>query len=161
MPATGRSSDPFVKRTRIGAPADEVFRWHMRPEALVELTPPWERAEVVERTGGIDEIGSRVVLRLGRWPLRVTWIAEHTHYEPGRMFRDVQVKGPFARWEHTHLVEPDGADACWLEDRIEYALPFGRLGRLLGGGFVDRRLRRMFDFRHRVTSRAVTGHDPA
>ena len=49
--------------------------------------------------------------------------------------------GPFAHWEHTHRVEPDGPDACYLEDHIEYALPLGALGALLGSGLVRRRLR--------------------
>ena len=150
-------TDLFVKRTRIEAPAEAVFRWHMRPEALADLTPPWERAEIVERTGGIDEIGSRVVVRVGRWPLRMFWVAQHTHFEPGRMFRDVQVSGPFARWEHTHTMEPDGPDACWLEDRVEYALPLGWLGRLCGGWLVRRKLARMFAYRHEVTARAFAG----
>jgi ligand-binding SRPBCC domain-containing protein len=151
----------FVKRSRIAAPAERVFDWHMRPQALAELTPPWEPVEIVERTGGgIDDIGSRVVLRVGRWPLRTRLVAEHTHFEPGRMFRDVLVQSPFARWEHTHLVEPDGPGACWLEDRIVYALPFGALGRMLGGWFVRRKLERMFDYRHRVTAEAVLRNGP-
>jgi ligand-binding SRPBCC domain-containing protein len=149
--------DTYLKRTRIEAPAEEVFRWHMRPEALADLTPPWEQAEILERTGGIDEIGSRVVLRVGRWPLRMRWVAEHTAFERGRMFRDVQIEGPFALWEHTHRFEPDGPGACWLEDRVEYALPLGRVGRAVGGALVRRKLERMFEFRHRVTADAVSG----
>jgi ligand-binding SRPBCC domain-containing protein len=147
--------DTFVKRSRIAAPAQDVFRWHMEPEALERLIPPWERVEIEERTGGIDEIGSRVVMRMGSAPFATRWIAEHTHFEADRMFRDVQIRGPFARWEHTHLVEPDGEDACYLEDRVVYALPMGGLGRLFGGGFVKRKLERVFDYRHRVTREAL------
>ena len=43
------SSERFVHRTRIAAPAEEVFRWHARPGALERLTPPWEPVEVIER----------------------------------------------------------------------------------------------------------------
>lgn len=150
----------FVRRSRIAAPAAEVFAWHERADAFELLTPPWERVELLERTGGIDEIGSRLFLRVGRPPLALRWVAEHTHYEPGRMFRDVQVKGPFARWEHTHVVEPEGPDACWLEDRIEYALPLGWLGQLFGGWLVRRKLERMFEYRHRVTREALVSPSP-
>lgn len=144
----------FVKRSRIEAPAERVFAWHGRAEAFTDLTPPWEPAQVVERTGGIDEVGSRLVIKIGRRPVRLTWIAEHTAYEAGRMFRDVQRRGPFARWEHTHLVEPDGDDACWLTDDVTYALPGGPLAELVAGWFVRRKLQRMFDYRHEVTARA-------
>jgi ligand-binding SRPBCC domain-containing protein len=144
----------FLKRSRISAPAEAVFAWHCRPEALEELTPPWEPAEVIERTGGIETPGSRVVLRVGRRPLRITWVAEHTHCEPGRRFVDVQRKGPFSRWEHTHSMVPDGPDASWLEDRIEYVLPLSPLSEWIAGWYVRRKLDRMFTYRHRVTALA-------
>jgi len=141
--------DVFVRRTRINAPAAEVFRWHARPGALERLTPPWEPVEVVEHTGGIEN-GARVVLRVRIGPFAQRWVSEHRDYQEGRQFRDVQVEGPFARWEHTHRIEPDGPSACSLEDHIEYALPLGALGQL-GEGFVRQKLERMFAYRHRIT----------
>jgi uncharacterized protein (TIGR01777 family) len=68
------------------------------------------------------------------------------------------VAGPFAHWEHTHRVEPDGPDACYLEDHIDYALPFGAVGALLGSGLVRRRLQRTFAYRHRITAQDVAAH---
>jgi ligand-binding SRPBCC domain-containing protein len=152
----------FSYRSRIPAPAHAVFRWHARPDALEKLAPPWEQVQVLERSGGIHN-GGRVVLLVGRWPLQARWVAEHFDYIEGRQFRDRQVRGPFAHWDHTHLVTPDGPDACWLEDRIEYSLPLGRLGQLAAGWFVRRKLARLFAYRHRVTAeetlRSAHGHD--
>jgi ligand-binding SRPBCC domain-containing protein len=147
-------TETFVRRSRIRAPAAEVFAWHGLPDALERLTPPGERVKVIERTGGIKR-GARVVLRFGRWPFLRRWIAEHTDYEEGRYFSDVQVSGPFAYWKHTHSFEPDGSDACFLEDRVEYALPFGVLGRRIAGRYVRRKLDKLFEFRHEVTAREV------
>ena len=147
----------FVRRTRIAAPADEVFRWHARPGALERLTPPWARAEVVERSGGIED-GARVVLRIPLGPTRARWVAEHRDYIEGRQFRDVQVEGPFARWEHTHRFETDGPHACLLEDRIEYALPLGAPGAFIGGPFVRAMLERLFAYRHRITAQDLATH---
>lgn len=45
----------FLRRTRIEAPAEKVFRWHAQPGTLERLTPPWERVDVVEHTGRIDQ----------------------------------------------------------------------------------------------------------
>lgn len=144
----------FVKNSRIEAPADQVFLWHMLPGTLETLIPPGEPMRVVERKGEIGR-GARVVfvLRIGPFPIR--WVAEHTDYVEGREFTDVQVRGPFAFWAHRHLVEPDGPSACRLEDRIEYALPLGWLGRVLAGAFVRRKLERLFEYRHRVTAEAA------
>jgi uncharacterized protein (TIGR01777 family) len=147
----------FVRRTRIAAPAVEVFRWHARPGALERLTPPWEPVEVLEHTGGIED-GSRVVLGVRTGPLCLRWVAEHRDYEEGRQFCDVQVSGPFARWEHRHRVEPDGPDACFLEDEITYALPFGSLGHRFGGAWVRQKLDSLFAYRHRITSQDIDTH---
>ena len=116
----------FVHRTRLEVPAAEAFHWHARPGALERLTPPWEPVEVIERQGGIED-GARVVLQMPVGPFRQRWVAEHRDYEEGRQFRDLQLQGPFAYWDHTHRFEPDGESACFLEDRIEYALPLGSL----------------------------------
>jgi ligand-binding SRPBCC domain-containing protein len=105
----------------------ELFRWHAESGALERLTPPWERVEMIEHSGYIE----------------------------GRQFRDVQTSGPFRRWEHTHLFIPQGPEACRLEDRIEYELPFGALGNFLGGSTVRRKLARVFEYRHRVTAEAM------
>jgi uncharacterized protein (TIGR01777 family) len=146
----------FRRRSRLAAPADEVFRWHARPGAFERLNPPWDPARIESRTGGIDEEGARVVLRVG--PLGTRWVAEHHGSVPGREFRDRQVSGPFALWEHVHRMEPDGENACILEDRIEYALPGGRAGALLGHRAVGALLERMFAYRHRVTADDLAAH---
>jgi ligand-binding SRPBCC domain-containing protein len=144
----------FIHRSRIEASAAKVYAWHALPDALEQLTPPGEHIEVIERTGGIER-GARVVLRFGRWPFRRRWVAVHQDYEEGRYFSDVQVSGPFAYWKHTHTFEPDGPASCTLEDKVEYALPFGLLGRLVAGRFVRRKLEEMFEHRHTVTARLV------
>jgi hypothetical protein len=69
----------------------------------------------------------------------------------------VQVSGPFAYWKHTHTFEPDGRDSCILEDRVEYALPFGVLGRWLAGWYVRRKIAQLFEYRHVVTAREFAG----
>jgi uncharacterized protein (TIGR01777 family) len=146
----------FVKRSLLPASADEVFRWHARPGALERLSPPWDPAIVESRTGGIEDEGARVVLRVG--PLRQRWVAEHHGTVPGRGFHDRLVEGPFAHWEHAHLMAAEGEHACTLEDRIEYALPSGRLGDAAGGPMVRALLERMFAYRHRVTADDLAAH---
>ena len=151
-------SQQFVRRTRIAASAEELFAWHAAPGALQRLTPPWEPVEV-EKEGRIEE-GSETVLRIRVGPFSLRWVARILDCIPGRSFRDVQVRGPFASWQHTHRMEPDGSSASWLEDRIEYVLPFGWLGRWLGGWMVRRRLDQMFEYRHRITREAFAEKQP-
>lgn len=154
------SGSRFVHRSRIAAPAEVVFRWHARPGALERLLPPWQRVAILERSWGIAD-GASVVLRVHVGPVPVRWRAVHRDHVEGRQFRDEQLEGPFARWSHTHRMEPDGPRACVLEDRVEYALPGGRLGRWLGGGAARAALRRLFAYRHAVTRGDVEAHHGA
>jgi hypothetical protein len=145
----------FVAQSVISAPAEEVFRWHAEPGALERLTPPWEPMEVLQPAPGIRN-GDRGVLRVRVGPLRVRWEFEHRECVDGRQFRDVQIRGPFRRWDHTHRMMPEGANTCRLEDRVEYELPLGFIGSFLGGWLVDKKLRKLFRYRHNVTAEALT-----
>lgn len=139
----------FSRRIRLPIAAEEAFAWHERPGAFECLTPPWSRVRVIERTGGVRD-GDRVVLSVPLvGPFRARWVLEHRDFDPPRGFHDVQVEGPFASWSHAHTFVPEGPDACVLEDRIEFALPLGRFGRLAGSPRVLRELDRLFDYRHR------------
>jgi len=143
----------FEKRVHIQAPPEVVFAFHERPDALERLLPPWENARIVERKGGLEK-GARVVIMAKIGPIPQKMVAIHTDYEKGRMFQDTIVEGPFAKWVHTHLMEPDSAGGTWLIDRIDYELPLGKLGAIFGGGFARKKLEKMFAFRHEVTKKA-------
>jgi ligand-binding SRPBCC domain-containing protein len=144
-------SESFTFRSKMPASAEEVYRFHAEPDALEGLTSPWEKARVVARTGGMEHPGSRVTLRVSVGPITQNWIAEHAACEPGKMFRDVMVSGPFRLWEHTHVFLAESESSSWLEHRVEFELPLGWIGRMLGGGYTRRRLQRMFAWRHKVT----------
>jgi uncharacterized protein len=133
--------------SRLSVSAGEAFAWHQRPGAFERLVPPWERVEVLERRGGLEN-GGEVVLRIGWGPLRIRWVARHQDCISGRQFADVQVEGPFARWRHLHLFDPEGPDSCRITERIEYAPPLGAAAALVGDRVVRRRLERLLHYRH-------------
>jgi uncharacterized protein len=143
-------TESFVYRSRIPAAADDVYKWHLRPGAFERLVPPWERVRLLDPGNGVAD-GSRVELELSIGPFRQRWTAEHRDIVPGKQFRDIQLGGPFGKWEHTHSFEAEGANDCWLEDRIEFAPPFGVLGRL-ALPYLRRKLRATFAYRHRITA---------
>ena len=148
----------FVATSRISASAEAVFDWHAAPGAFEQLTPPGERARVVQHVGGIRD-GARVSLRVGPQPFSLRWDLEHRDHQQGRSFTDLQLAGPFRYWKHVHRMLPQGPQASVLEDAIEYELPFGTIGWLVGQPFVQRRLKRLFAFRHAVTLKAFE-HPP-
>jgi uncharacterized protein (TIGR01777 family) len=146
----------FVRRLHLPVPTADAFAWHERDGALERLSPPWERVHVVEKHGTIRD-GDRIVLTVaGTFGKQI----EHVHrdYVAGRSFRDEQVRGLFARFSHTHEVQPVDERSCIMEDRIEYALPLGALGRMFGDGIVQKRLERMFRYRHETLRRDLARH---
>lgn len=150
-------SELFQKVVALPVSASEAFAWHARPGALERLIPPWEQVRVLNPGSGIEEgsVGEMSV-RIG--PARVKWVARHSDCQVGRRFRDSQIAGPFARWEHSHEFDTTGSNSCVLTDRIEYDLPCGAAGRLLGSRFVRRKIDAMFTYRHTTTRDDLTAH---
>jgi ligand-binding SRPBCC domain-containing protein len=140
----------FVKESLIEARPERVFAFHELPDALARLTPPWEKARVIQPAPDLH-VGATAIVEtrlFGLFPVR--WVAKHTLYDPPRMFEDIQVSGPFHSWRHRHIVEPH-QDGAILRDDVEYEPPLGFIGRLSAPVLIIPRLQRMFDYRHQVT----------
>jgi uncharacterized protein (TIGR01777 family) len=151
---------PFhvIERTStLPVSAEEAFAWHERPGAFERLTPPWERVEVLARTGGIED-GARTTLRVHTGPVPLRWVAVHRDYIQGRRFVDEQAEGPFSHWVHQHLFEPIGPAASLYTDRIEFAPPFGTLGAAAGMWLARPRVERMLAYRHPMLREDLAAH---
>ncbi len=59
---------------------------------------------------------------------------------------DVQRRGPYALWHHTHTFTSDEGGTR-MRDVIRYALPLGPLGRLMHRLLVRRDLEAIFAYR--------------
>lgn len=150
----------FIKESRISAPRAEVFAFHERPDALELLTPPWERVRIIKPPRSLKP-GSRAVVRVKLGIFSIECVAEHVEYEPGVLFSDRQIAGPFGHWFHRHRFLDDGAGGTIYRDEVEYLPPLGAVGKILGGPILESRLQRLFDFRHEVVRRACeTGPSP-
>jgi len=147
----------FVKESVIAATPERLFAFHKLPDAFERLVPPWESVEVVQKAD-ISKIGSQAIIKqkiFGIIPSR--WVAEHTTYDPPRMFEDVQISGPFASWRHRHIVKPHESGAV-LRDEIEFEPPLWLLGQLAAPIFILPKLEKMFEYRHKVTKEWCETH---
>jgi hypothetical protein len=150
-------SEVIERSVELPVTAEEAFAWHDRPGALERLIPPWERVEVLQRSGGIAD-GGRVTLRVHVGPAAFRWVAYHRDYQPGRRFVDEQMEGPFRRWVHVHDFEPVTPGSSRLTDRIELVLPGGAPGGLAGGAMIRRRVERMLAYRHALLPSDLAAH---
>ena len=143
----------FEQETEVAAPVEELFAWHERPGAFERLVPPFDPVTLLHREGDLQS--GRVELKV-RAPFRRKWVARHHSYVRQRKFVDTMERGPFRHWEHTHLFEPRRDGRSLLRDCVEYEVPFGALGRAVGG--VDNRVHQLFGYRHHVTRHDVEAH---
>ena len=142
----------FQFATHFDCSQQQMFALHEEVAIFRRLIPPWEDITILEMPESLLP-GTRAVILQRLGPLRFTWEAVHREYDPPRLFSDEQTRGPFAYWHHRHIVEA-AADGCVLRDEIDYRLP---LHPLTAGFYpwMERRLRRMFEFRHGVMRELV------
>jgi len=148
--------DAVERSTRLPFPAETVYAWHARPAAFERLTPPWERVEVLERTGSLEN--ARAVIRIRIGPVGLRWVALHRDHVPDRQFVDEQTEGPFAHWTHAHRFSPDGPAGCVVTDRVEFAPPGGALGAAAGRRLVRSRIERLLAYRHALLAGDLAAH---
>ena len=148
----------FVKESVVDAPAKEVFDWHSRLGALDRLSAPFYPEKIIQRNPSLAE-GARTILKVPFGPFYFNWVSEHKGFDCNQLtFRDAQTQGPFVRFNHEHCFRPDGSSGCKMEDKIEYILPFGLLGKVMGQGYGRKKLERVFEYRHRVTRQDIQTH---
>jgi|TARA_B110001454_G_C12710488_1_gene430512 uncharacterized protein (TIGR01777 family) len=150
----------YEHTTTVDADIDSTFAWFEHEGSFRRLMPPWEVAEEV-RADETLEVGSQRVFRFPMGPVKMTWIAEHTAYEPPHHFADTMVKGPFWSWNHNHNLTHSNGTTTVVDD-VTYQVPFGPLGNLadtvLGGMLVRGRISRMFKARELRLQRDLGRH---
>ena len=154
----------FSKRSFLPVSRQALYDWHASGSAFSRLAPPWERIEIEKWLGGeatkdlskeeqFGDIstGAQVFVRTKVGPLWQKMRAVHIAHEKPSLFVDEMKQGPFAHWIHEHRFEEDSVSSSILEDRISYRLPLSPLSDWIAGGWVRRKIEKMFEFRHRRT----------
>lgn len=140
------------RTTRIAAGIEEVFGFFSDPKNLGAITPPEMGFQILASPDRALQAGDRITYRIRVNGVPLTWVTLITEWVPNRKFTDVQEKGPYAKWEHTHsFEETDGG--VLMTDIVDYELPLAPLGRIFAGWWVRRQLAGIFDYRERVITR--------
>jgi len=135
----------FESRVWLARARPEVFDVFVDPENLVRLTPRSFRLRVLAAPRALSA-GAVLDFQLSWLGVPMSWRAFIREWDPPYRFVDVQVRGPYARWEHRHrFLEDDGG--TWMEDRVTYRLPLGPLGRAAHALFVHRQIAAMWRYR--------------
>lgn len=146
----------IVQRSqRIRLPPAEAFEFFGDARNLERITPPWLGFRVVTPDPVEMGRGTLIRYRLRLHGAPIGWLTEIREWQPGVRFRDVQVSGPYALWDHVHTFEPDGNGGTNMGDLVKYEIPFAWLGRGANALFVRRDIERIFDFRAQEIGRLM------
>ena len=136
--------EQFVTR-----PLEEVFGFFSDARNLQKITPGWLNFQIL--TPGEIEIGPGTLLdyRLKWHGVPIRWRTQIVTWDPPRAFTDMQIRGPYPLWHHTHTFHAE-AGGTRVVDAVKYRLPLGVLGAMAHRLGVRRDLERVFDYREQV-----------
>jgi ligand-binding SRPBCC domain-containing protein len=178
----------FHSQQWLPLPTELVFAFFANPANLPRLMPAWQQARIEEATivspppllspSALAKAlstfaagaGTRLTLSfrpIPFSPVRLKWQAEIDSFAWNHQFSDVQLRGPFAHWHHTHTLTPEtligesgnAIPGTLVRDEVQYQLPLGKLGDL-AHPMIARQLRRTFDYRHRRTRELLAAAVP-
>ena len=129
----------------------EAFAFFADALNLEAITPPWLHFRVVTPQPSVMGPGTLIDYRLRLHSIPLRWLTRIELWEPGRRFADVQLRGPYRLWHHTHSFSPHRGGTV-MRDIVRYAVPLGPLGRLVRAAVVRRDLDRIFDFRREAVA---------
>jgi hypothetical protein len=128
-------------------PLDEVFAFFSDAKNLEILTPAWLKFKILTPGPIAIAPGTHIQYRLSWHGIPLRWTTEITRWNPPTDFEDIQLSGPYKLWRHTHRFRAHNG-GTQMSDTVEYALPFGFLGRIAHALQVRRNVEKIFDYRY-------------
>ncbi len=128
--------------TWLNAPRVDVFKFLSNASNNGRVNAPWLVFVPKGRDYEMYE-GRMFIYKMRVRGLPVVWHSLISVWKPDQEFRDEQVSGPFAYWDHQHIFKEEQGGTR-VVDVVDYRLPFGVLGRVVNWVLVRRELERIF-----------------
>jgi len=133
----------------IDAPLEIVFPFFSRPENLERLTPDFMGMKVLTPQPIPMYVGAIIDYSVSVNGIPMRWTTCISEYDPPHRFVDVQLKGPYSFWHHTHTFESEG-NGTRIHDEVRYLVPFGPIGAIAHHLMIKRQLNTIFSYRRTV-----------
>jgi ligand-binding SRPBCC domain-containing protein len=138
----------FECTTRSSMPKSELFDLARSIDAHKDSMARSREDAVAGVRTGLISLGEEVTWRAWHFGVPIRMTSRITQMESPDFFVDEQVKGPFRRFRHVHEFHED-PEGTTMVDRIEFAAPFGLLGRVVEKLVLSRYLQRLVEARNR------------
>lgn len=139
----------FTTKQTLDLPREDVFEFFSNAENLEQITPPELGFNIITPLPIDIKKGALIDYRLSLHGFPIKWRTEITHWDPPFEFIDMQLRGPYKQWIHTHRFTEPAPGTTLMEDEVRYRLPFepiGDIGKFLVGGKIEK----IFDFRRKA-----------
>lgn len=135
--------------TFIPTTLDKAWDFFSSPLNLQKITPPDMSIVVTSDSDERTKIYPGMIITYKISPLlgiKFNWMTEITHVKEKEYFVDEQRFGPYALWHHQHhFKQMEGG--VLMTDIVNYAIPYGFIGRIVNSLLVEKKLKKVFDFR--------------
>lgn len=135
-------------RTVIPISIEEAWDFFSSPNNLSKITPE-HMGFIITSEYTNEKMYPGMLITYKVSPLlgiKMDWCTEITHVVEQQYFVDEQRFGPYAMWHHQHHFKKleQGVE---MIDIIDYALPFGFLGRAMNSLLISNEIEKIFDYR--------------
>jgi ligand-binding SRPBCC domain-containing protein len=146
----------FLRREQL-LPVDLITAWSFfsSPANLAKITPPEMGFKTLTSFKEGQEIHTGMLIDYKVKPLfgiSMFWRTEIAEVQKPYLFIDIQLKGPYRLWEHTHTFT-EKENGVLMQDVVKYQLPFGPFGVLANALLVRKKLESLFAFRKAAIER--------
>lgn len=136
-----------------------VWDFMSSPANLAKITPAYMGFDIITNPGEAGTMYQGQIIEYYIKPvagIKMHWVTEITHVQPGEFFVDEQRFGPYKFWHHKHFLKaiPGGV---LMTDSLHYKLPFGIFGKMAHALFVKKQLTEIFDFRFKKIDEIFNG----
>jgi|TARA_B100001063_G_scaffold165010_1_gene153939 ligand-binding SRPBCC domain-containing protein len=138
----------FEKISTINCKIEDLFEFHIDIKNLQNITPPDTKVNLLNKDF-VPVEGGVLKIKTVKSFIPTTWEVQIAKIQKPNILVDIALKSPFKYWKHSHVFTQKG-NICELKDIVEYELPFGKIGDLFDF-FIQNELKKMFDYRHKVT----------
>ena len=127
----------------------KTFSFFKESENLERITPGFLKFKILNQSTPEIQEGTKINYQLSLHGLPVTWQSQITVWNPNAVFSDMQTKGPYSHWSHTHQFEEKNGGTL-IKDRVLYKIPFGLFGDLVAGKWIKKDLEAVFNYRYKT-----------
>lgn len=130
----------------------EAWDFFSSPLNLAKITPPQMKFVITSDYTAQTKMYAGMIITYKVSPLlgiKFNWMTEITHVQDKVYFVDEQRFGPYALWHHQHHFKevPGGVQ---MTDILDYAIPYGLIGRLSNKLLVGKQIEQIFNYRNQA-----------